>query len=162
MDTDSKGAGDAGGTPGVNAPNADRRSVAGTPRGPGKRGVDKKYKWTHGHDPNDDDARPDSGWVYVKWEVTEHGPTPPDQAQGLRGGPPSGVPCPRCKEDMRMVARKSALDIMENSEVVRPGESPPQDADQDALILLACPRCYQKQQWRESALTRLRRRLGTL
>lgn len=63
---------------------------------------------------------------------------------------------------MRMVARKSALEIMENSEVVRPGESPPRDADQDALVLLACPRCYLKQQWRESALTQLRRRLGTL
>lgn len=63
---------------------------------------------------------------------------------------------------MRMVARKSALEIMENSEVVQLGDSLPRDADQDAMILLACPRCYLKQQWRESLLTQLRRQLGTL
>lgn len=69
-------------------------------RGPGKRGVAFHHLWALGHDPNDPDAHPESGWIYYKVEQgSEPAPPPPPD---LPGGPESGIPCQLCGAQLRV------------------------------------------------------------
>ena len=154
-DTDTRGT--AGGAAGDDKPGSDRRKTAGgIPRGPGKRGVDKKFKWTHGHDPNDPDTWEGSGWQYITWEFSEGEETVPDQTKGLGGGP-EAFPCDRCGEIMRIVARKKPSEILEESQVVKLREDTDLSAmDTDEIFLVACPKCQQKVQMPGTHVRRLR------
>jgi len=153
--------GDTSRTPSGDPAGADSRGRKGLPRGAGKRGVDFHYRWRPGHEP--DYAEPDSGWVYIKWDYSEHGPTPPDQAKGLGGGP-EAFPCDRCGETMRIVARKQPSEIIEGSDVIRLKEDYDRAAvNRDDVFLVACPGCGQKIQIPGKRLKELRyRTLGRI
>jgi hypothetical protein len=119
------------------------------------RAIRRTFKWRYGHDPNDDDARPDSGWVYINWEISEGPPTQPRQAQQLPGGP-EAFPCDRCGAMTRIVARKQPTEIIENSDVIRLGEKvDPQKVNSDVVYLVACPGCNQKTQFPGNILRQL-------
>ena len=154
MDRNIDQPGDPGQPPGTGAPEGHRRT--GTPRGPGKRGVDKKFHWTFGHDPSDDDATKESPWRYITWDpYTE---TPPNQAKGLVGGP-EAFPCDHCGTVMRIVAEKKPTEIIGNSNVIQLGEKvDPEKVNTDTIFLVACPQCNQKVQLPGKFLRDLRRR----
>lgn len=157
MDRGTDATSPAGGAAGDGEPGAHgRKAAGGIPRGPGKRGVDKRFRWALGHDPHDDDAHPDSGWQYIRWEVTEGPETTPDQTKGLGGGP-EAFPCDRCGETMRIVAKKPPSEIIKESQVVKLREDADLSAmDTDDIFLVACPKCEQKVQMPGTHVRRLR------
>ena len=119
---------------------------------PKDRQVHFQHKWRFGHDPSDPDATPESGWTYIHWDVTEHPPTPPNDMKAVTGGPPSGIPCDRCREELRIVAKKTPKQILEREfDVSRLNEK----VHEDEIFLLACPKCDRRVQFRGSLLRRL-------
>jgi len=157
MDTDLNSLSPTGGAAGDGKPGADSRKVAGgIPRGPGKRGVDKRFKWAPGHDPNDPDTWEGSGWVYIDWQVTEGPETVPNQTRGLGGGP-DAFPCDRCKTVMQIVARKKPSEILQASKVVKLRADADLSAmDTDEIFLVACSGCQQTVQMPGKHVRRLR------
>lgn len=142
MDRSTDRPGDPGQPPGTGATAGHRHT--GTPRGPGKRGVDKKFRWRAGHEP--DYAEPSSGWLYIKWDITEHGPTPPNQIREVVGGP-EAFPCDRCGTIMRIVARKKPTEIIEASDVIRLEEkADTAKVNRDDVYLVCCPQCDRRTQ----------------
>ena len=148
MGRDRKTTGSAGRPSGDTEPGTDRRSATGrksaTHRGPGERGVDKKFKWALGHEP--DYKEPDSGWVYIQWDYTEAPESDPNQAKGLGGGP-EAFPCDRCQTIMRIVARKKPSEIIKGSDVIRlTADADLSAVDTDEIFLVCCPKCDQRVQ----------------
>ncbi len=118
-----------------------------------KRNVDP-VRWKPGHDPNDDDAHPDSGWEYAKLienEVVPEGPA----VTGQRG-PEAGIPCFTCGLPMRVVQSLHPKEILDyavtGTDLILP-------KDVDRVCILKCPNDHAPMQFRESFLP-IRMRLG--
>lgn len=58
-----------------------------------RREVFRIHRWKHGHDPQDDEATPESGWEYVTLKPPESSAKVPEQPGG---GPDTGLPCQQC------------------------------------------------------------------
>ena len=108
------------------------------------RAIRRQHKWRFGHDPRDDDATPESGWKYIRWDpYTE---TPPNQIKEVVGGP-EAFECDRCHAMMRIVAKKKPTEIIENSDVIRLGEQVDvAKVNTDDVYLVACPQCDRRTQ----------------
>lgn len=158
MDRDTETPGPAGSPAGDREPDADggkatRRKPA-TPRGPGKRGVDKKFHWRPGHEP--DYGEPSAGWRYIRWDYTEAPESEPIQTKGLGGGP-DAFPCDRCQTVMQIVAKKKPSEIIKGSEVIRlKADADLSAVDTDDIFLVACSGCKQTVQMPGTHVRRLR------
>lgn len=126
---------------------------------PDPRAIKRQHRWKFGHDPHDDDATPESDWVYAHLEQeTQH---IPDQRHLLKGGPESGMPCPKCQEIMRVAGSMTAKEILEQDEVEVVNKDLMNEADwerlsKDVICVLVCPKCQHKMQMREEFLPRKR------
>lgn len=159
MDRDTETLGPAGSPAGDREPIAHggkttRREPA-TPRGPGKRGVDFKFRWRPGHEP--DYGEPSAGYQYIRWDYSEAPESEPVQTKGLGGGP-EAFPCDRCKTGiMRIVARKKPSEIIKESQVVKlKADADLSVMDTDEIFLLCCPQCDQRVQMPGQHVRRLR------
>lgn len=121
------------------------------------RAIKRQHRFTIGQHPQDEDADPNSGVTYFKIEGTKAGPTEPDQRGELAGGPTSGMPCQRCGEMTVVAGRKSLKDIYDQPEVdlVNRDQMTKEDwkrIEETVILVLACPNCKAKYQWREEFL----------
>lgn len=127
------------------------------------RAIRRQHRWKFGHEPDYD--HPDSGWVYLNLKV-ESPPSDPDQRGLLTGGPESGLPCERCGEMTRVAGRMSVWDMMHqvdaasnplvhlvNEEDIT--ETRRHELQQEFIVILACPNCRLKWQWREEFLPKV-------
>lgn len=116
---------------------------------PDPRAIRRQHRFPINQHPHDDDATPDSGWVYLKIEpVTK---TPPDDRPLLKGGPESGLPCqcskhPHCDEMTRITAETSFWDIVsrEESGIVgldKLSEEKANELMNRKILILTCPKC---------------------
>lgn len=108
------------------------------------RKVQRQHRWKWGHDPQDPDADPDSGWTYIKLEQKE--PTVPNQRHLLKGGPESGMPCQKCGEMTRIAGEMTAEDIINQPEVEVVNRHTLTEKDmkrlrETVILALACPKC---------------------
>lgn len=123
------------------------------------------HVWRPGHDPNDPDADPDSGWLYLKLS----GDTPADTRDKRDkykkgGGPESGLPCV-CGEMTRVVDEVSALEVLEQAFTVdgqdkefKFNDEQKERFRQERLAILLCPRCERITQFRPEFIALMRAR----
>jgi predicted RNA-binding Zn-ribbon protein involved in translation (DUF1610 family) len=121
-----------------------------------RREIDRHFKWEWGHDPNDPDTHPDSGWNYFK--VEHYTPTEPDQRNLLTGGPDTGYTCQRCGNNTYRIAAERTLDwVLSQPEVEIVGEKPDMEKlKQRAIVIWACPSCSHRVQWRKDMMPQLK------
>ena len=110
-----------------------------------RRNIDP-VRWKPGHDPNDDDAHPDSGWEYAK--IIENEVVPEGPKVTGTGGPEAGMLCFTCGLQMRVIQTfhpKEMLDyaVTEQNLVI------PKDVDR--VCILKCANEH-AMQFRESLL----------
>ncbi len=130
-----------------------------TKSGPEKRKDNKRrrnidpVRWKPGHDPNDDDAHPDSGWEYAK--IIENEVLPEGPAVTGQRGAEAGMPCFVCKLPMRVIQTFHPKEILSyaitGQDLLIPREA-------DRVCILKCPNEH-AMQFRESLLP-IRMRLG--
>lgn len=124
------------------------------------RAIRRQHRFKPGHEP--DYAHPDSGWVYLNLKF-EGEPGEPDQRDLLHGGPPAGMNCERCGEELHVVGRMSKWDIMNQDDaagnpLVRPinleeiTTARKRELQKEFVAILACPNCRKKYQWDEALL----------
>lgn len=121
------------------------------------RKIKRQHRWKLGHDPSTQDEDDDPNVAFLEIEVIEGGPTEPDQREELTGGPPSGMPCQRCGEMTVVAGRKSLKEIYDQPEVdlVNRDQMTKEDwkrIEETVIVVLACPNCKHKYQWREEFL----------
>ncbi len=112
------------------------------------------FKWAPGHDPNDDDAHPDSPWEYPKFVPAESKPEGP--AVTGTGGPEAGMPCLQdgCSLPLRIIQGfepREILGYLEQPDLVIPKV-------EDRVMILMCSNDHAVQM-RESLLP-IKTRLG--
>jgi hypothetical protein len=114
-----------------------------------EQGLDKKkaaaitaapHIWKPGHDPNDPDAEPGSGWEYVTLKPLQGGDSE-DKLDKYKkgGGPESGLPCMTCRTMTRIVDEVPALDILDKTFTI-----PPERRDElkdERVAIIMCPQC---------------------
>lgn len=130
-------------------------------KGRDPRKTDKGFRWKHGHDPNDDEATPESGFGYVTLEPTEA--VIPNDRKELQnqGGPPSGADCFNCLASgrgavgTRIVAELSPYDARVG---MRPTEGT--EATKEKAVITACPKCGSFAHWNPKELERMRIKNG--
>jgi hypothetical protein len=122
------------------------------------RAIDKHFKWAPGHDPNDQEADPDSGFVYVTLQPTE-APAEPRDKDTIKGGPPSGTICFNCltnrgtQVETRLVAAVSPYDMLAGTGF-KQTEGTTKTKEKD--IITICPVCSSATHWREREFKRAR------
>lgn len=125
------------------------------------RAIDRRFHWKFGHDPNDDDAREDSGWKYINIERVT--PALPTDKESLGGGPESGIPCQNipqgsreiCGAMTRIVKEMTVQQMLEQPGVEVQGTPDyTKIDDDDTLLILMCPRCNAAMHWRRRFLPR--------
>lgn len=126
------------------------------------RKIQRQHRWKLGTDPADPDADPDSGYTYLNIEWVEAGETPPDQRHLLGGGPGSGFPCERCGQETRIVAERSAKEILEQPEVGLVNAEQMRKEDWERLegtkiVVLGCPGCGKLYQFDKQFVPRVMR-----
>lgn len=109
------------------------------------REIDRHHRFPFNERPDDDDAHPDSGWLYANrgWEVT--GPPPAGPPILGRGGPDAGMPCQvrTCNHQLRIIQEFQPGDILELVEgnqrkrIIVKGDV--------GICVLACPNQHQVQ-----------------
>lgn len=119
-----------------------------------KRGNQFRHRlerWAPGQDPNDPDAHPDSGYEYVKLEVTE-GQDQRDPYADL-SGPDAEVRCWNCHQhNYRIIGKRSSEEVGDTQDTVKWARA--QNRPVDALLVpdviaLFCPGCKHQMQLRE-------------
>lgn len=121
------------------------------------RATRRQHRWKPAHEP--DYPEPDSGWITLNLKL-ESPPGDPDQRGLLHGGPESGMPCDRCDEMTRVVGRMSVWDVMHQDRVGLAGEediteSRKRELQKEFVVVLACPNCRKKFQFREELLPKV-------
>ncbi len=117
-------------------------------RGVLPREIERQHKFPVNEWPGDDDAHPDSGWVYAKeWTVDPIPPAGPVVTG--HGGPRSGVPCQRCGKDTYIVDELQPGEILEFAEGNKTKKMVVKDPD--GIAMLACSSDHWMQ-WRVSML----------
>jgi len=115
---------------------------------PKRREVQRQHKWRHGHDPQDDEATPESGWEFATIK-------PPESSAHVEeapsGGPDTRIPCQRCGYTYRAVASCTIRESLE-AKGVDPGNL---SADYLArrIVRLKCV-CGHEMSMREDVLRR--------
>lgn len=131
-----------------------------------RREVQRQHIWTPGHDPNDPDAYPGSGYVYLKLSP-EVAPDTRDLRDKYRkgGGPESGIPCMHCGDMTRIVEEVSALEVLgqptlEDGEwkTVEFTEEQKEKFRDKELAILMCPQCGSITQMRADVVKATRSR----
>ena len=119
--------------------------------------------WKPGHDPNDPDAHPDSGWEYITIREAAGDTTFKNDKYTKGGGPESGLPCMNCQAMTRIVDEVPVLDILDqNVEVDGEGMklsfTPEQRARyaKEKVAILLCPQCDSITQMRADIVKVLR------
>ncbi|OFW65583.1 MAG: hypothetical protein A2Y74_06985 [Actinobacteria bacterium RBG_13_63_9] len=112
-----------------------------------RREIHRNWKWKLGHNPHDDDAHPDSGWLYAK--IDPDTSTPPGFQITGRSGPPAGTKCmvhTSCQAEMYVVEGIEPREILQHlpGDVVIPKV-------EDRILILVCSNGH-KTQCRESLL----------
>ena len=97
------------------------------------RKVHRIHKWKWGHDPQDPDTHPDSGWEYVTIDPKPK-PAPPKRPTS---GADTGVTCFRCKNNTYRAVKESG--------------------HKDPYVMLICPKCRDRQIILKSVIMRLHR-----
>ena len=119
----------------------------------------KMERWAPGTDPHDQDARPDSGWEYVKLDVTEG-----KEGQGVDhfaglSGPDSGVRCFQCKStNYRILDERSSETVAGTQDDIAWAKANNRPFDKmraPNVIGVFCPNCKQVAQFRESIFREL-------
>jgi hypothetical protein len=125
-----------------------------------RREIKRNWKWSPGHNPRDDDAHPDSGWLYVdKVEVEK---PPPEGPKILgRSGPPAGMRCvveEGCQADMFVLDSYTPQEALAHIEGVG-GDFVYPTVDEDRMLAVACSAGHSCT-WKESLLPARQRALG--
>lgn len=115
------------------------------------REIQRQHRFPVNEHPLDNDAHPDSGWLYVKeWDYSSPGPTGPLIVP--KRGPESGIPCqtPGCGQPTYIVDELHPGDILsyvgENG-----GEKRVLIKNPDGIAILMCHNDHEMQ-WRVSHL----------
>lgn len=122
---------------------------------PQRREVQRQHKWKHGHDPQDDDATPESGWEYITLKPPESSAQVEEQPSG---GPDTGIPCQRCATNTyRAVASCTIREALAARKPVGEGQNDFGGLRQEYLdqrvVRLKCP-CGHEMSMREDILRR--------
>ncbi len=118
------------------------------------------WRWKPGHDPNDDDAHPDSKWLYVtKFDEIK----PPPEGPKIRGqsGPPAGMKCivhETCQEEMYVIDRYAPEEALAHIEGIG-GDFVFPKVPEDYMVALACSGGHTAT-FKESMLPAKQRALG--
>lgn len=118
----------------------------------------KNFFWKHGHDPNDEDADPDSPFFYLKLEAHEEDANP-NQKEDL-SGPESGVWCFNCLCRGRKVMTRLVAEVDPYS-LLEPTGYKTEEATvktTEKVVMVICPECTAVNHWREEAFKRERTR----
>ena len=112
------------------------------------------HVWRPGHDPNDPDAYPESGWEYLKLIPPDSDPINKTDKHTLGGGPESGWKCPDCGEMTRIVDEYPATKLLEMVFTFTPQQRK-QIANQ-TISLVLCPKCERMTQFRTEFIKAIR------
>lgn len=130
-------------------------------KGRDPRAIDKHHKWTHGHDPADNDTDPNSPYLYLTLEPTET-PLAPKQKEGL-SGPPAGVDCFNCLTNRQRKVECRLIGGVDPYVLLAPlGIRPPEDGSKNTEkdIIVICPTCESVTHFKETEFKRLRNKNG--
>ena len=126
-----------------------------------RREIDRHHHWKPGHDPSDDDAHPDSPWLYAKLEEAP----PPPEGPKINGtsGPPAGMKCvvvDSCQAPMYVLDSYTPQEALEHLDTVG-GDFvfPKKIMDEDRMLALACSNGHTAT-FKESLLPARQRALG--
>lgn len=113
------------------------------------RAIRRQHRFPFNQHPQDDDATPESGWIYYK--IEPYTPTIPDDRKQFRGGPESGLPCfcvhhPHCNEMTRIVEDMSAWELVQRFHgpvdvINRLDASAIERYKKMRIAILVCPKC---------------------
>jgi hypothetical protein len=96
--------------------------------------------WRPGHNPNDPDADPESGWEYITLKPLEGGDLEDHLDKYKKGGgPESGMPCMNCWSMTRIVDEVPALDILDKSYTLRDEQR--ETLKNERICIILCPQC---------------------
>lgn len=125
-----------------------------------RREIDRHHKWSPGHNPRDDDAHEDSGWLYVTDVVPQ---SPPPEGPKIRGqsGPPAGMKCvvhATCREEMYVLQSYTPQEALAHIKGIGGDFVFPKQVE-DRMLALACSAGHSCT-WKESLLPARQRALG--
>lgn len=125
-----------------------------------RREIQRNWKWRAGHDPNDDDAHPDSGWLYVD-KVEEEKPPPGGPKIEGQSGPPAGMKCvvhATCQAEMFILDSYTPQEMLAHIETPS-GKLILPTIVEDRVLAIACSNGHTAT-WKESLLPSRQRALG--
>lgn len=125
-----------------------------------RREIDRKWKWSPGHDPRDDDAHPDSGWLYVNTVEAEK-PAPGGPKIEGQSGPPAGMKCvveTTCQAEMFILQSYTPQEMLAHIEGIG-GDFVFPSIVEDRVLALACSNNHTCT-WKESLLPSRQRAMG--
>lgn len=118
------------------------------------REVRRIHLWRPGHDPNDPDAYPESGWQYATLRLPESETANKTDRHTLGGGPESGWPCTQCGEMTRIVDDYDVLTVLEQS--FNLNDEQKEQVKDKSLLVLICPKCENLVHFRKEYLEPMR------
>ena len=124
-----------------------------------RREIQRNWKWSPGHAPNDDDAVKGSGWLYVDKVEVEKPPLGGPRITG-QNGPPAGMKCavvPSCQADMFVLQTFEPQEMLKHLEGI--GGPVILPIVEDRVVVVACSNGHSCT-WRESLLPARQRALG--
>ena len=125
-----------------------------------RREIDRHHHWSPGHDPADDDAHPDSGWLYVTKFIEAERPPEGPKIRG-QSGPPAGMKCvaeEACQEEMYVLDSYTPQEALAHIEGIG-GDFVFPAVVEDRMLALACSNGHSCT-WKESLLPARQRALG--